>query len=83
MVIENIDSIRDVVRQRRKDKGWSQRWLAMKAGVSPNTVFLLEHSSNDIYLDSLLKILTALGMKLEVGNASTPAPSRQRDFFRY
>lgn len=81
MVIENIDSIRAEVRQRRKDKGWSQKWLAIKAGVSHNTVFLLENSSNDIYLDSLLKILTALGMKLEMGNAS--APASKREVFRY
>ena len=66
MEINSIDQIREEARRVRKDLGWSQNRLAMKAGVSLNTVYRMEHLEYDIYLDTLLRIMRALGMKLVV-----------------
>lgn len=81
MEVQNIDSIREEILTRRKERGWSQKQLAMKAGVSVNTIFLLEKKGNDIYLDTLLKILTALGMRLDI--TLPPMPVYKRSVFRY
>ena len=77
-----IDDLRVLVREQRKERNWSQRKLAEKAGVGLNTVFLLESSTNDIYLDTLTRILTALGYEIKVEAEPKTSPP-QRNVFRY
>lgn len=75
MVVDSVGTMKTEIRRRREELGWSRQKLALKAGVGLNTVYLLETSQNDVYLDTLVKVLSALGMKLEAA-ASTEQPKR-------
>lgn len=77
-----LDDLRVLVREKRKERSWTQEKLAEMAGVSKNTIFLLETGKNDIYLYSLTRILTALGYEIKVEAEPTTVPPR-REVFRY
>lgn len=49
----------------REDKGWSQRFLAKKAGVSSSTVQNVEYGWSHITLFKLAKICWALELLVE------------------
>ncbi|KWR73992.1 hypothetical protein RN04_01935 [Arthrobacter sp. W1] len=51
------------VRAARTSLGWSQGWLAEKAGVSRPSVARVE-ASEDVSTDTLSKITEVLGLKL-------------------
>jgi transcriptional regulator with XRE-family HTH domain len=55
----------DVVREARKQKGWSQGELGEKAGVSRPTIARVE-ANNDVTTATIAKLAQALGMKLEL-----------------
>lgn len=57
------------VQQTRKQQGWSQATLAVRAGVSRPTVARIE-SGHDIGTASLGRIATALALHLQL----VPAP---------
>lgn len=54
----------------RKEKGWSQEELAFRAGIHPAYLGTVERGEKSVTLDSLEKIINALGVTFE-------------DFFRY
>ena len=55
----------DRVRELRKAHGWSQQKLGDEAGVTAQTVWLLEtHQLKDVKLSTLSKIADAMGVSL-------------------
>lgn len=53
------------MREMRKARGWSQQRLGDEAGVTAQTVWLLEtHQLKDVKLSTLSKIAGALGVSL-------------------
>ena len=53
------------VRELRKAHGWSQQKLGDEAGVTAQTVWLLEtHQLKDVKLSTLSKIADAMGVSL-------------------
>ena len=57
--------IGDRVREERKGRRWSQQTLGDRAGVTAQTVWLLEtHQLDDVKLSTLAKIAGSLGVGL-------------------
>ena len=56
------EAIVDEAKKRRKSIGFTQRRLAMYAGVSTPTLNRFEQARQDIQLSSALAILRSLGM---------------------
>ena len=64
-LVETMTQLGDRVRELRKARGWSQQQLGDEAGVTAQTVWLLEtHQLNDVKLSTLSKIAGALGVSL-------------------
>lgn len=55
-----------IIRQHRKIAGLSQLQLAELAGVGKTVVFDLEKGKETVQLDTLIKILIALNIKVEL-----------------
>lgn len=53
------------VRGERRAQGLAQEELAMAAGVSVRTLYRIEHGHPLTRLDVLLRVLDALGMRLQ------------------
>ena len=66
------------VRQLRLERGWTQRELAERAGLSPATYQLFEQTGQ-IALERLVNISIALSRTGEIENLFLPAPIRSVD----
>lgn len=62
--ITNDPSIEQMVKQHRRLTGLSRAELAKLAGVGKTAIFDLEHGKRSIRLDTLLKILSVLNIKI-------------------
>jgi len=63
--IKTIKSLGELVRDQRKQKGWSQSKLAQQAGVSRLWVGHLEGGKESVEVGLVLKTLRVLGLSLE------------------
>lgn len=54
------------IKQARKDQKISQKRLSAITGISTQTISRLEQGQEDIQVSTILKILDAFGMNLEV-----------------
>ncbi len=66
------------VRQLRLERGWTQRELAERAGISPATYQLFERTGQ-IALERLVNISIALSRTGEIENLFSPTPIRSVD----
>jgi transcriptional regulator with XRE-family HTH domain len=66
MAVNNdvVIAISTKTRQLRQQAGLSRIDLARLAGVGKTAVFDIEHAKPTVQLDTLLKVLTALNLKL-------------------
>ena len=55
-----------MIRVYRKRSGITQHQLAVFAGVGKTVIFDIEHEKSTVQLDTLLKILEVLNIKLEL-----------------
>jgi HTH-type transcriptional regulator / antitoxin HipB len=62
-------------RRARKQRGWSQSQLAERVGVRQGTISLIETGNPATKLDTLLAILAALELELQVGSRVTGSTS--------
>ena len=65
MKIKTVGTIGELVRDQRKQRGWSQSQLAEKAGVSRLWIGHLEKGKDTVELGLVLKTLRALEINLE------------------
>ncbi len=63
----NSEEVRfgDVIRQARKDNGWTQTELGHKSGVSRPTIARIEANS-DVTTATIAKVASTLGLSLEL-----------------
>jgi transcriptional regulator with XRE-family HTH domain len=54
------------VRDERRRQGMDQRTLAMVSNVAVRSVHRVEHGEQTVRMDVLLRILAALGLRLDV-----------------
>ncbi len=62
----SIDAIARLVREERRRQGMDQQTLALVANVAVRSVHRIEHAEQTVRLDTLLKVLGALGLELTV-----------------
>ncbi len=60
------------VREERHRQGMDQRTLALVANVAVRSVHRVEHGEPTVRLDVLMRILTALGLRLDVHGRDEP-----------
>lgn len=62
----SVDDIARLVRDERRRQGMDQQKLALVANVAVRSVHRIEHAEPTVRLDTLLKVLGALGLELTV-----------------
>lgn len=67
MRIKTVGTLGELVRDQRKQRGWSQTQLAEKVGVSRLWVGQFENGKESVELGLVLKTLRALDISLEAG----------------
>jgi len=73
--------IGNLVRRARKQRGWSQSRLADQVGVRQGTISLIETGNPATRLDTLLAILAALELELQVASRLEDARASIEDLF--
>jgi len=80
MRIKTVGTLGELVRDQRKQRGWSQRQLAEKVGVSRLWVGQFENGKETVELGLVLKTLRALDLHLEAslrtGNPFAGGPTQ-------
>lgn len=66
MRIKTVETLGELVRDQRKQRGWSQSRLAEKVGVSRLWVGQFENGKETVELGLVLKTLRALDLTLDV-----------------
>lgn len=72
-MIEEIENVRDIVSvmiRRRQELGMSQRVLAEKCGIPQSSIARIETFKTTPKLDTLVKLMQALNMKLQISAAT-------------
>ena len=67
MLVNKINTLEQsfgvILREKRKDQGFSQEALALEAGIDRNFVSLLERGLNQPSLSTVFKLANALNLK--------------------
>ncbi len=63
------ESIIETIVKTRKNKGLSQKQVAELTGLKQPAIARIENNANSPQLDTLIKIVDALGLKIEVKDA--------------
>ena len=71
--VKSVRSIGALVRDQRKERGWSQTELAGKVGVSRLWIGNLEKGKESVEAGLLMKTLRVLGLALDVSPEKQPA----------
>lgn len=64
--ISKPEEIAEIILVQRKRSGLSRNELALLAAVSRTAIFDIEHGKQTYQMDTLLKILSTLNLKLQV-----------------
>ena len=60
-----------ILKKLRGDKGWSQQALGEKVGLSQERISVIENHPEKVSLDSLLTVLMALDVEMQIAPRST------------
>ncbi len=60
-----------ILKKLRRDKGWSQQALGEKVGLSQERISVIENHPEKVSLDSLLTVLMALDVEMQITPRST------------
>ena len=63
----------EVIKTKRRKRGWTQADLAARAGYDPSVVRRVEQSNTSIKLQTLIDIMCALDMELLYAHIDTPS----------
>ncbi len=55
-----------ILKKLRRDKGWSQQALGEKVGLSQERISVIENHPEKVSLDSLLTVLMALDVEMQI-----------------
>lgn len=73
MIVRNEKQLGALIRTARKKKGWRQVDLARQASMRQQLISELENGASSSRLDTILKILAALELDLDVVNRRSPS----------
>jgi transcriptional regulator with XRE-family HTH domain len=71
-IFASVEQIARLVRDERRRQGMDQQKLALVANVAVRSVHRVEHAETTVRLDTLLKVLGALGFELGVHRRGEP-----------
>lgn len=60
-----------ILKKLRRHKGWSQQALGEKVGLSQERISVIENHPEKVSLDSLLTVLMALDVEMQIAPKST------------
>lgn len=66
MKIQSSEDVSNIIKERRKQVNISQRALMKKSSIAHSTISRVEKGETDIVLGSLLQILDALDLEMEI-----------------
>lgn len=76
-MVESVSMAGNIVRRIREDAGISRATLSKAAGVSPRSLYALETGESENFgLGNFLKILSELGLSMEITKADTRKTSK-------
>ena len=61
-----LGNLSDIIKKTRKEQGWTQKDLAENVGLSQQTISLMESGKFNFSVKSLMKILSALKLRVEL-----------------
>lgn len=59
----------ELVIKKRQERGWTQNWLAYRAGVNRSSVVAIENGGQRTTVETVDRVLTALGTTFTIGEA--------------
>lgn len=68
----SVAEMAQLVRDERRRQGMDQQRLALVANVAVRSVHRVEHAEPTVRLDTLLKIVSALGLELKLQRRGRP-----------
>lgn len=71
MRIKTVETIGELVRDQRKQRGWSQSQLAEKVGVSRLWISQFENGKETVEMGLVLKTLWSLDLQLDASKVTT------------
>lgn len=81
MEVQSVRELAAVIRQLRREKGWSQATLAREAGVGREWIIHLEKARPTVELGLVMGTLKALGVRLRI-DPQTPQTDPEIDLNR-
>lgn len=78
MVISTTDMLAEVIRDRRIRRSLNQEQVGQLVGIKQTTISALENHPERSRVETLFKILSALGLELHIAD-KTAAPDSQPD----
>ena len=66
----NPRQLGNIIRNARRKRGWSQTVLGQKTGLRQETISLIETGNPATKIDTVLSVLAALGLELQVAPRS-------------
>lgn len=70
-----------ILKKLRKEKGWSQQALGDRVGLSQERISVIENHPEKVSLDSLLTVLMALDVEMQIAPKSTGIHSLPREIW--
>jgi HTH-type transcriptional regulator / antitoxin HipB len=71
----------NLIRRARKQRGWSQSQLAERVGIRQGTISLIEKGNPATRVDTLLALLAALDLELQVASRLKDSRAGIEDLF--
>lgn len=71
----------NLIRRARKQRGWSQSQLAERVGIRQGTISLIETGNPATRVDTLLALLAALELELQVASRLKDSRAGIEDLF--
>jgi HTH-type transcriptional regulator/antitoxin HipB len=77
----NPKQIGTLIQRARKKRGWTQTELGERSGLRQETISLMETGNPAAKLETVLAVISALGLELRIATRSTQKPSDIEDIF--
>jgi len=70
-VVRTSGQLGPILKKVRKEKGWSQQALGEQVGLSQERISVIENHPEKVSLDSLLTVLMALDVEMQIAPKNT------------
>ncbi|MBU0621054.1 MAG: helix-turn-helix domain-containing protein [Gammaproteobacteria bacterium] len=74
-VVRTSGQLGPILKKLRKGRGWSQQALGEKVGLSQERISVIESHPEKVSLDSLLTVLMALEVEMQIVPKGTASPN--------